>query len=85
MLRFHLHVKLAKFYIKDGQYEEAIECFNNALSIKDDSLVVNMRLAIASERAGNGNDAIKYYEEALKDSTIKTDHLKDTFPWRLKE
>ncbi|MBN1474173.1 MAG: tetratricopeptide repeat protein [Syntrophaceae bacterium] len=76
LLRFHLFVKLAKFYIKDGRYEESIECLKNALSIKADSLVVNMRLAIASERAGNGDDAIKYYEEALKDNTIKTDHLK---------
>jgi len=68
-LRFHIYVKLAKFYIKDDQYDKAVANFKEALSIKPADLIVNLMIANVYEWLGAGTDAIASYETALHRSS----------------
>ena len=64
-LKFYLYTKLAKFYIKDDQYDKALGSLKKALSIKPDNLLINMRIAEVYEWIGAKADAIGSYEAAL--------------------
>ncbi len=69
-LRFHLYIKIAKFYFKDGSYSKAQEYLKKSLSIKPTSFIANFRIAEIFENLGSGEDAILHYEAALKSGEI---------------
>ncbi len=69
-LKFHLLVKLARYYLRDGKQKESIETLRSALSMKPTSLIANCRIAILLERLGNGNEAMTHYDLAQKDKVV---------------
>jgi tetratricopeptide (TPR) repeat protein len=69
-LRFHLLVKLAYYYLRDGKQKESIETLRTALSIKPTNLIANCRIAMLLESIGNGNEAITHYDLAQKDKVV---------------
>jgi tetratricopeptide (TPR) repeat protein len=64
-LRFYLLSKLANAYIKEDIYDRASACLEEALAIRPDNLLLNLRLAEVHEARGDGKEAIQAYQTAL--------------------
>jgi two-component system sensor histidine kinase YesM len=70
---------LAKAYSNEQEYLKAEEYLKKALVIytklnqKDDKARINRSLAKTEEKQGNNEEAIKYYEQAKKESNDKID------------
>ncbi len=60
-LRFHIYLKLYKFYIIDENYSGAIEALKSSLKIKQNDIISKICLAETYESIGNGEEAIKVY------------------------
>jgi len=71
-LQYHLLIRLAHSYVKDGQPRKAIENLQAALSIRPNSLIANHMMARVYEKMGKGNEAIAHYELAQEDETISS-------------
>ena len=82
-LRFHILVKLARYYARDGQPHQAVEALQSALALRPFNSVANSRLAERFEMTGAGDEAITHYESAQKDETISAS-LKDHFAAQVK-
>lgn len=76
-LRFVILLKKAEFYFKDGRYDSAIDIIKEALQIKPEHTVANLRAAELYERAGKGADAVVHYERAASSGTALPDGLID--------
>jgi len=74
---FTIYVKAANISPKNYNYDNQIKYLQKAIDIKPNDMVANYRMAVSFERIGAGNDAIKYYENALRDPCIKSDQLKE--------
>jgi tetratricopeptide (TPR) repeat protein len=61
-LKFHIYLKLYRFYFIDEDYPKAIDALNSALNIKQNDLITNIRLAETYELLGNGDKAINTYK-----------------------
>ena len=77
-LRFHILVKLARYYARDGQPHKTIEALQSVLALRPFNSVANSRLAERFEMTGAGDEAITHYESAQKDEAISAS-LKDHF------
>ena len=69
-LKFHLMVRFARYYAKDGQPQKSIECLLSALAANPTSLIANCRIATLFERMGKGAEAIIHYELAQRDKAV---------------
>ena len=73
-LKFYIYVRIASYFVKDEQYNKAVHYLKEALSLKPDHFLVNLKLAEVHEWGGAGTDAIRCYETALATSTnVSTD------------
>ncbi len=75
--QFLIHLKFAKIAGKNFSYGKKLELLKRAATIKPTDLIANFRLAIEDEKGGDGDQAIRHYELALRDSQIATAHLRD--------
>jgi len=76
-LQFYFLAKLSKYYFNNGEYNNAISSLKEAISIKPDNFIANMRLAELYERVGFADNAILHYETALRNSEIISFNLRE--------
>jgi len=69
-LKFYILAKLANVHIKEDNYDQAAACLEEALSLKPDNLLLNLRLAEVHEARGGGKEAIKAYQTALEHAYV---------------
>ena len=75
-LRFYLYARLANFYIKDDQFDKAIDSLKKALAIRSDNFMINFRIAEVYEWIGKATEAVSSYEIALEHSLSVSDQFK---------
>ncbi len=69
-LKFHIYLKLYKFYYMSESFDDALGAIRTALEIDSDKIIVKIWLAEAYEYTANGKKAIDEYESIKKlDST----------------
>ncbi len=72
-LRFHLYLKLYKFYYMSESFNNALNAISKALEIYPNKLIIKIWLAEAYEYTANGKKAIDEYESILKLKSISYD------------
>jgi tetratricopeptide (TPR) repeat protein len=72
-ITFHIYIKLAKFYARDGRLKDAIRVLRDALLIRPTNLIANYRIATLLESVGSGDDAISHYQLAEEDQLVSKD------------
>jgi tetratricopeptide (TPR) repeat protein len=75
--KFDIYMSMAWAAAKEDQHQQTIEYLQEAVTLKKDDLVANIRLGVSWERLGKGREAIQAYEMALQDPTIDSQPLKE--------
>ena len=65
--KFLIYYRISKDALKYDNRDKERSYLKKAVMIKPNDLLANYRLALSYERSGEGSDAIKSYEAALKD------------------
>lgn len=75
--KFLLFLTLAVQCAKADEYAKIIEYSQGAIAYQPDDLVTNFMLAEAQEHLGEGGEAVKSYEAALRDPMAQSTPLKE--------
>ena len=76
-LLFGLHITIARFYEKDHDYKTSISQLLEAVTIKPQNLIANIRLAQSYEWIGSGDEAISSYERALENPAAEKESIRN--------
>jgi len=74
--KFHIYLRMSRSSIKHFNFDKGTEWLTMALALRPNDLVANFRLAIALEKAGDGDGAIKRYGTILSECHIETFELR---------
>lgn len=73
---FVAYLKLGEVYATQEDFAKERMAIENSIKLKDNDLIANIKIAICSERLGDGERAIIGYSKALEDPLLNSDQLK---------